>query len=105
MIYPPCSESIARQVLHIISQRTSIPVKRLRLNLHLSRELYFDLLDIVDIILDLEHSFHVHIPDEVPFVTIRDFVDYVAAHAGQLFRHSVFTLKHDAGLAGCRQYR
>jgi acyl carrier protein len=71
--------SVARQVLLLISQRTTIPVKRLRRRFHLSRELYLDLLDIVDIIRELEHRFHIHIPDEVPLITIGDLVDYVVA--------------------------
>jgi|GEM_PF-688718 len=71
--------SVPQQVLLLISQRKTIPVKRLRLRFHLSRELYFDLLDIVDIILELEHRFHIHIPDEVPFITVGDLVNYVVA--------------------------
>ncbi len=76
--------SIARQVLYLIGERKAIRLGRLRRNLQLARELCFDLLDTVDIILELERSFHITIPDEVPFVTIGDFVDYVVAHTEQL---------------------
>ena len=78
--------TIAQQVLLLISQRKTIPVKRLRRRFHLSRELYFDLLDIVDIILELEHRFHIHIPDEVPLITIGDLVDYVVTNTRSSIR-------------------
>ena len=46
----------------------------------LRKELGFDTVDIVDIILELERRFNITIPDEVPFVNVEDFVQYVAAH-------------------------
>ena len=75
----PRSRSLQQQVLRIIGQRKSLRVRNLRLNLRLT-QLYFDLLDVVDIILELENSFHITIPDDVPFVTLGDFVEYVASH-------------------------
>lgn len=72
------SPPVRQQVLRIIGRRAPVR-QRLQRNLHLVRELYFDLLDIVNVILDLERCFHISIPDEVPFVTVGDFVDYVAA--------------------------
>ncbi|WP_046245401.1 acyl carrier protein [Hymenobacter terrenus] len=71
--------SLQQQVLRIIGQRKSLRVRSLRLNLRLT-QLYFDLLDVVDIILELESCFHITIPDDVPFVTLGDFVNYVATH-------------------------
>jgi acyl carrier protein len=37
----------------------------------------------VDIILELEKSFHIVIPDEVKIDTVGDFVDYVSSHTPQ----------------------
>lgn len=37
-------------------------------------------MDLVDIILELEKSFSITIPDEVPIDTVGDFINYVAMH-------------------------
>ena len=75
------SAAIKQQVLRIISKRKAIRTSRLRVTSSLSRDLRFDTVDVVDIILELERSFHITVPDEVPFYTVGDFVRYVAAHA------------------------
>lgn len=72
--------SIEQQVLRIISKRKAIKPTRLRIGSNLSRELGFDTVDVVDIILELERSFKITIPDEVPLSTVGDFVSYVASH-------------------------
>lgn len=77
----PTSAAIKQQVLRIISKRKAIRASRLRVSSSLARDLRFDTVDVVDIILELERSFHITVPDEVPFYTVGDFVRYVAAHA------------------------
>lgn len=77
----PPTKAIERQVLHIISKRKAIKAVRLRRTASLSRDLRFDTVDLVDIILELERNFHITVPDEVPFYTVGDFVRYVTAHA------------------------
>jgi acyl carrier protein len=72
--------TIEQQVLRIISKRKAIKPTRLRIGSNLSRELGFDTVDVVDIILELERSFKITIPDEVPLSTVGDFVSYVASH-------------------------
>ena len=74
-------KTIEQQVLRIISKRKAIKAVRLRRTASLSRDLRFDTVDLVDIILELERSFHIYVPDEVPFHTVGDFVRYVTAHA------------------------
>jgi acyl carrier protein len=74
-------KNIEQQVLRIISKRKAIKAVRLRRTASLSRDLRFDTVDLVDIILELERSFHITVPDEVPFYTVGDFVRYVTAHA------------------------
>ncbi|SHK03482.1 acyl carrier protein [Hymenobacter psychrotolerans] len=74
------AKSIQQQVLRIISKRKAIKARRLRISSSLSRELGFDTVDVVDIILELERNFHITIPDEVPLATVGDFVSYVASH-------------------------
>ncbi|MFD2785903.1 acyl carrier protein [Hymenobacter rubripertinctus] len=76
----PVSKSIQQQVVRIISKRKAIKARRLRIGSDLSRELGFDTVDVVDIILELERNFHIVIPDEVPLATVGDFVNYVATH-------------------------
>ncbi|MCB2409419.1 acyl carrier protein [Hymenobacter lucidus] len=73
-------KSIQQQVLRIISKRKAIKPTRLRVSSNLSRELGFDTVDVVDIILEIERNFHITIPDEVPLSTVGDFVTYVATH-------------------------
>ena len=75
----PALTSVARQVRRVISRRKAIRMPRLRLASHLVRELHFDLLDLVDIILALETYFHISIHDEVPLLTVSDLVDFVLA--------------------------
>ncbi len=79
--HAPSSAAIKQQVLRIISKRKAIRASRLRVSSSLSRDLRFDTVDVVDIILELERSFHITVPDEVPFYTVGDFVRYVTAHA------------------------
>ena len=74
-------KTIEQQVLRIISKRKAIKPVRLRRTASLSRDLRFDTVDVVDIILELERNFHIYVPDEVPFNTVGDFVRYVRAHA------------------------
>ena len=76
---PP--KTIEQQVLRIISKRKAIKAVRLRRTASLARDLRFDTVDLVDIILELERNFHITVPDEVPFYTVGDFVRYVTAHA------------------------
>ena len=76
----PVPSTIEQQVLRIISKRKAIKPTRLRIGSNLSRELGFDAVDVVDIILELERSFKITIPDEVPLSTVGDFVSYVASH-------------------------
>ncbi|UOG73053.1 phosphopantetheine-binding protein [Hymenobacter tibetensis] len=71
------STHIAQKVRRIISRRKDIKLQRLQFT-STFRELNFDLVDVVDIILELERSFHLTIPDEVPLHTIGDFVYCVA---------------------------
>ena len=75
----PVVKAIEQKVLRIVSQRK--PVRPVRLRSSLDHELGLDSLDVVNIILALEQSFHITIPDEVPLATVSDFVTYVAEHA------------------------
>ena len=75
------TKAIEQQVLRIISKRKAIKAVRLRRTASLARDLRFDTVDVVDIILELERNFHITVPDEVPFNTVGDFVRYVTTHS------------------------
>ncbi len=75
--------ALAEQVRHLIHQRKGVRLGRLRPTTHLSRDLGFDTLDLVDIILELERRFALTIPDEVPLHTVGDLVQYVETHRHQ----------------------
>jgi len=80
----PAVKAIEQQVLRIVSQRR--PLRPVRLRSRLNHELGLDSLDVVDIILALEQSFHIVIPDEVPLTTVGDFVAYVAENTPEASR-------------------
>ena len=73
--------SIEQQVFRIISKRKAIRASRVRKTASLARDLRFDTVDVVDIILELERNFSIVIPDEVPLYTVGDFVRFVRDHA------------------------
>ena len=80
-ISPAHTPTIEQQVFRIISKRKAIRASRVRKTASLSRDLRFDTVDVVDIILELERNFSIVIPDEVPLYTVGDFVRFVRDHA------------------------
>ncbi len=74
-------KTIEREVIRIISKTKEIRPGRLQAHARLEKDFGFDMVDVVDIILELEKSFHITIPDEVPINTVGDFVEFVATHA------------------------
>jgi dihydrolipoamide dehydrogenase len=73
----------AQQVRRIIHRRKGIRLRSLRLSTDLRQDLGFDTLDLVDIILELERTFQLTIPDEVPLYTVDDLAHYVTDHRGE----------------------
>ncbi len=74
----PRTQNIEHQIINIISKTKEIKPSRLQAHANLSREFGFDTVDVVDIILELEKSFKITIPDEVPLDTVGDFIDFVS---------------------------
>jgi len=68
--------AIKSEVLHIITSLKNVHPKRLLKAKDLS-ELGFDILDVVDIILAVEKTYQLTIPDEVPVYSVDDFVNYI----------------------------
>ncbi|MCX2742010.1 acyl carrier protein [Pontibacter anaerobius] len=71
--------AIEKEVIRIISKTKEIKAERLWTD-RMLQDFGFDTVDVVDIILALEKSFKITIPDEVPIDTVGDFVDFVATH-------------------------
>ncbi|MBC6992527.1 acyl carrier protein [Hymenobacter sp. BT491] len=73
----PSPTKLTRQVQHIIRRRKHLSLSRLSPAADLHTELGFDMLDVVDIILEVEQRYQLTIPDEVPLRTINDFVRFL----------------------------
>ncbi len=79
------TQTIANEVIKIISKTKALKPSRLRKNTDLSREFGFDTLDVVEVILEVEKNFKITIPDEIPLRTVGDFVDFVSTHTPRRF--------------------
>jgi acyl carrier protein len=77
------SRPVQDQILRVIRQRKHLRRRSLPLSADLDRDLHFDMLDVVDVILALEQHFHLTIPDDVPLRIVGDLVQYVEAHLPQ----------------------
>ncbi len=76
--------SVTQKVVEIINDVKRIRPSRLRTSSDLSKEFGFDTVDLVSVIWELEKSFQIDIPDELPLNTLRDFVDFVSSHTKNL---------------------
>ncbi|WP_439883317.1 acyl carrier protein [Pontibacter sp. MBLB2868] len=70
------TQAIRHEVISIISSLKKINPGKLS-EVNDLTELNFDILDVVDIILEVEKAYSIYIPDDVPVYTIDDFVDFI----------------------------
>ncbi|MFD2515357.1 acyl carrier protein [Pontibacter locisalis] len=70
------AQSIRQEVVHLISSLKRISPEKLN-EVNDLTELNFDILDVVDVILEIERTYNVYIPDDVPVYTVDDFVDFI----------------------------
>ena len=75
----PNTQAIQTEVVNIITSLTNINANRL-LKVRDLTTLGLDIVDVVDIILQVEKTYQLTIPDEVPVYTLDDFVNYVYTH-------------------------
>ena len=68
----PSAADLHRQVRDLIHRRKGIRPARLRPAARLGPELGFDAVDVVDLILELERTFRITIPDEAALHTVAD---------------------------------
>lgn len=71
------TQAIQNEVVNIIASVTNINPNRL-LQVRDLTSLGLDIVDVVDIILEVEKTYKLTIPDEVPVYTLDDFVNYVS---------------------------
>ncbi len=71
--------SIQKEVVKIIISVTKVKSNKL-LEVRNFTKLGLDIVDVVDIILKVEKTYHLTIPDKVPVYTVDDFVNYVYTH-------------------------
>ena len=71
------TQAIQNEVVNIITSVTNINPNRL-LQVRDLTSLGLDIVDVVDIILEVEKTYKLTIPDEVPVYTLDDFVNYVS---------------------------
>ena len=71
------TQAIQNEVVNIITSVTNINPNRL-LQVRDLTSLGLDIIDVVDIILEVEKTYKLTIPDEVPVYTLDDFVNYVS---------------------------
>lgn len=76
----PDIQAIHNEVMNIITSVTNLKTTELQKDQDLAR-LGLDILDVVDIILEVEKTYQLTIPDEVPVYTVDDFVNYVYVHS------------------------
>ena len=70
--------AIARQeIIHLISRRKKVSFSLITTT-NSFQKMGFDVLDVVDIILEVEKRFHITIPDEVPLESADDLVQFLA---------------------------
>ncbi|WP_276497220.1 acyl carrier protein [Pontibacter litorisediminis] len=74
------TQAIQNEVVNIITSVTKINPTRL-LKVRDLTTLGLDIIDVVDIILKVEKTYQLTIPDEVPVYTVDDFVNYVYKHS------------------------
>ncbi|MDX5437573.1 MAG: acyl carrier protein [Pontibacter sp.] len=72
------TQAIENEVVHIISTLTKVHPHRLLQERDLTR-LGLDIIDVVDVILKVEKTYGITIPDEVPVYSVDDFVTFVYA--------------------------
>jgi len=67
------------QLLALLANNSGMPYKSINGDSHLSKDLGFDSLDTVDLVLQMEDTFHISIPDDEYFQlkTVRQYHDYL----------------------------
>lgn len=74
-------DAVFAKIQVIISDKVAVPVEQIHLNSNFRKDLGFDSLDLIEIIIDIENEFNIAIPDEAVenFLTVEDLVNYIIA--------------------------
>lgn len=70
-----------KQLLELLSRTTGLPASSISGESHLMKDLGFDSLDTIDLVLQMEDQFHVAIPDEDydKLQTVQQIENYLSA--------------------------
>ncbi len=73
------SMDIEKRVIEITSQQLNLESKKVTPENHLVQDLKADSLDLVEIVMSLEESFNLQIPDEEAekFSKLKDLIEYI----------------------------
>jgi acyl carrier protein len=76
---------VSAKVIEIVAEQTGVDPRELSRNTHLRRDLKTDDLDQVELVMELEDTYHISIPDAdaEQLQTIGRMIDYVRAHVKQ----------------------
>ncbi|MDQ6479087.1 acyl carrier protein [Dyadobacter sp. LHD-138] len=73
--------TMKKQLLELLSRTTGLPASSISAESHLMKDLGFDSLDTIDLVLQMEDHFHVAIPDEDydKLQTVQQIENYLSA--------------------------
>lgn len=72
--------SVFNQIKQIFEHQAGVRAEDIKLESSLANDFGLDDLDTVEIVMQIEQSFGITIPDEEKLLTIGDFVNYVTKH-------------------------
>ena len=72
-------DTVFARIQVIISDKVAVSIEQIHLNSNFQKDLGFDSLDLIEIIIDIENEFNIAIPDDAVenFVTVEDLVNYI----------------------------
>lgn len=78
----PDRAEIAAKIFEIVSEKMDKPKDEITEEMHIINDLGADSLDQVELMMDIEDKFDLHIPEEdaEKIQTIKDAIDYVQSH-------------------------
>lgn len=70
------------EIRSCIAEQLNIPVEKITIDSRLIEDLMADSLDIVEMVMELEDTYNIHIPDEelVNLKTVGDILSFIESH-------------------------
>lgn len=80
--FPPLTRELARErIIELLEGYEKVPEKEITESSHFLTDLGLDSLDVVEVVMELEHEFNIQIPDQEAdsLKTVGQAVDYILA--------------------------